>query len=131
MSAEPSKRFRGRRLTRTRHRPLARKAAHYFKFVEWSEEDGAFVGRCPTLFSGGVHGQDEAKVYAELCEVAEEWIALLEKEGQELPDPDEGARYSGKFLVRVDPHIHRRLALKARAAGESLNSFCAKALGRS
>ena len=115
----------------TKRKSSASKAAHYYKFVEWSEEDQCFIGRCPTLFSGGVHGNDESKVYAELCEVAEEWVNLLDQEGGNLPDPDTKTTYSGKFVVRVDSHIHRRLALKARAAGESLNSFCAKALSRS
>jgi len=30
--------------------------------------------------------------------------------------------------LRVEPAIHRRLAAKALAAGESLNSYCAGAL---
>lgn len=113
-----------------RKRSKAKKAACYYKFVEWSDEDQCFIGRCPTLFSGGVHGDDEASVYADLCNVAEEWVELLEQDGQPLPDPDANAKYSGKFVVRVDPHVHRRLALKARAAGQSLNSLCAKLLSR-
>ena len=37
-------------------------------------------------------------------------------------------KYSGKFALRTEPALHRRLALKALAAGESLNSCCVKAL---
>ena len=102
-------------------------AARYTKFVEWSEEDECFIGRCPALFGGGVHGKDEAKVYAELCETVEEWIELLHKDGTPLPE-GEGRKFSGKFVVRVEPALHRRLVLKAQAAGESLNSFIAKKL---
>jgi predicted HicB family RNase H-like nuclease len=36
--------------------------------------------------------------------------------------------FSGKFVLRVEPAIHRRLAAKALAAGESLNSYCVKTL---
>jgi predicted HicB family RNase H-like nuclease len=36
--------------------------------------------------------------------------------------------FSGKFVLRVEPAIHRRLTLKALAAGESLNSYCVKTL---
>jgi predicted RNase H-like HicB family nuclease len=36
---------------------------------------------------GGVHGSDEQKVYAELCEAIDEWIRLHEKEGRPLPPP--------------------------------------------
>ena len=31
----------------------------YLKIVEWSEEDGCYVGTCPGLMLGGVHGDDE------------------------------------------------------------------------
>ena len=52
-------------------------AARYAKFVEWSDEDKCFIGRCPELMLGGVHGGDEAKVYAELCAGVEEMIELI------------------------------------------------------
>lgn len=105
-------------------------AARYPKFVEWSEADGCFVGRCPLLFAGGVHGGDEADVYRELCRTAEEWIRILHTDGIPLPKMKRGERYSGRFVVRVDPTLHRRLALKAAAEGESLNSLIGKALAR-
>jgi predicted RNase H-like HicB family nuclease len=53
----------------------------YLKIVEWSKEDGCYVGTCPGLMLGGVHGGDEAKVYAELCELVKEWIAIHEQDG--------------------------------------------------
>jgi predicted HicB family RNase H-like nuclease len=110
---------------------IKEQAARYAKYVEWSDEDQCFIGRCPGLFAGGVHGRDEAQVYAELCEAAEEWIELLHKDGRALPEPTaDQKKYSGKFVLRADPALHRRLALKALAAGESLNSFCVKALAR-
>jgi len=56
-------------------------AARFAKFVEWCDEDQCFIGRCPSLFSGVVHGDDEAEVYRELCEAEEEWIELLQKDG--------------------------------------------------
>ena len=62
-------------------------AARYMKFVEWSDEDKCFIGRCPEMMGGGVHGQDKAKVYAELCEVVEEWIEILAGDGKDLPKP--------------------------------------------
>ena len=64
---------------------LKAKAAHYVKIVEWSDEDRCFIGTCPGLMFGGVHGDDEAKVYAELCQAVEEVIELMEREGHRLP----------------------------------------------
>ena len=106
-------------------------AARYMKFVEWSEEDKCFIGRCPELFIGGVHGDDEAKVYTELCATVDEWVELLHSKGTEFPSTLAGLKeFSGKFVIRVEPGLHRRLAVKAIAAGESLNSFCVKALAK-
>jgi len=34
---------------------------------------------------GGVHGDDEASVYAELCRVVEEWILIHARDGMPLP----------------------------------------------
>jgi hypothetical protein len=51
---------------------IKEQAACYVKYVDWSGEDGCFIGRGPEIFSGAVHGADEAKVYAELCQTVEE-----------------------------------------------------------
>ena len=107
---------------------IKEQAARYVKFVEWSDEDRCFIGRCPDLFSGGVHGNEEAEVYKELCDAVEEWIELLEKDGVPLPEAGDAKEYSGKFVLRVEPALHRRLAAKAQAEGDSLNSYCVKAL---
>ena len=109
---------------------IKEQASRYVKFVEWSDEDQCFIGRCPEVFSGGVHGGDEAKVYKELCDVVEEWVELLHKDGVPLPEVGDSKKYSGKFVLRVEPALHRRLAAKALAAGESLNSFCVKTLAK-
>ncbi len=108
---------------------LKAKAAHYMKIVEWSDEDGCFVGSVPPLIGQCCHGKDEAAVYAGLCKIVEEWIELLEGDGHALPAPlGKVSDFSGKFVLRVEPAIHRRLAAKALAAGESLNSYCVKTL---
>ncbi len=49
---------------------------HYLKIVEWSDEDQCYVGSCPGLMLGGVHGDNEAEVYRELCIVVDEWICI-------------------------------------------------------
>ena len=100
----------------------------YLKIVEWSEEDRCYVGACPGLMRGGIHGGDEAKVYAELCRVVEEWVAIHEADGTPLPASTAGKDYSGKFVVRVGKDLHRELAVNALRAGVSLNSYCARVL---
>jgi hypothetical protein len=54
--------------------------------VEWSEEDSAYIGKCPDLITG-IHGDDPISVYSDLCEVVEEVISHFAKEGRVLPQP--------------------------------------------
>ncbi len=86
------------------------------------------MGRCPGLFHGGCHGNDEAEVYQKLCKIAEEWVEILEGDGKSLPAATAGKSYSGKFVVRVAPELHQRAALKAMSRGESLNQFVIAAI---
>ncbi len=96
----------------------------YLKFVEWSDEDQCYVGTCPGLMLGGIHGDDELKVYRELCQVIEEWIEIFEQDGQPLPAPTAGKEYSGNFVLRVGKDLHAALAVDALRRGKSLNVHC-------
>lgn len=62
-------------------------AARYPKVVEWSEADHCFVGSAPGLLLGGCHGTDEQQVFAELCQIVEETVALYLQQGKCLPEP--------------------------------------------
>ncbi len=81
-------------------RKIKAPAARYIKYVEWSEEDHCFMGRCPEVFIGAVHGTDEARVYAELCATVAEWLELLHGDGIEPPEPLTAKKeFSGKFVL--------------------------------
>ena len=58
----------------------------YHKWVEWSEGDQVYIGKCPDLISG-IHGDNRLHVYGELCEVVEDVIEHFELEGRPLPVP--------------------------------------------
>lgn len=58
----------------------------YHKWVEWSEEDQTYIGKCPDLMTG-IHGDDPVRLYGELCEVIEEIIRHFQIEGRILPNP--------------------------------------------
>ncbi|MDP6629953.1 MAG: toxin-antitoxin system HicB family antitoxin [Kiritimatiellia bacterium] len=100
----------------------------YLKIVEWSKEDQCYVGTCPGLMLGGIHGDNEAKVYKDLCQTVEEWIDIYQEDGEPLPAATAGKEYSGKFVVRVGKELHKALAVDALRYGESLNSFCVHVL---
>ncbi len=58
----------------------------YHKWVEWSEEDGVYLGKCPDLITG-IHGNDPIQLYAELREVVEDILHHFETENRPLPEP--------------------------------------------
>ena len=103
-------------------------AARYLKIVEWSDEDQCFVGRCPGLFFGGCHGEDETAVFGEVCKIVEEHVGDLLANKEKLPPTTAGKNYSGKFVVRVGPDLHQKAAIKASTRGESLNQFVTEAI---
>jgi predicted RNase H-like HicB family nuclease len=61
------------------------KGDRHVKIVEWSDEDGCFIGSCPELFYGGCPGADAKSVFAELCDIVDETIRLYEDDGKPLP----------------------------------------------
>jgi len=100
----------------------------YLKIVEWSEEDQCYVDTCPGLFYGGCHGDNEADVYKEFCEIVNENISLYKENGKSLPPGTAGKKHSGKFLLRTGKELHKALAIRALQADESLNNFCLNSL---
>lgn len=58
----------------------------YHRWVELSDEDGVYIGKCPDLVTG-IHGVDPVEVYRELEQVVQEVIDHFEQTGRSLPPP--------------------------------------------
>jgi predicted HicB family RNase H-like nuclease len=54
----------------------------------------------------------------------DDYLAMCAEGGKSPEKP-----YSGRFLVRTTPEVHRRLALMALARGQSLNELVNRILG--
>jgi predicted RNase H-like HicB family nuclease len=76
-------------------------ADRYAKIVEWSDEDGCYIGRVPALSYGGVHGSDRAAVFSEICQVAEEIVELMLADGRKLPTPEQKNTAANLFCVLI------------------------------
>ncbi|MEI6746123.1 MAG: hypothetical protein WCL34_09190 [Methylococcaceae bacterium] len=59
----------------------------YLKVVEWSEEDGCYLGSALGLVEHCCHGNNEAKVFKQLCKIVDEWIEIYKRGNMELPKP--------------------------------------------
>lgn len=100
----------------------------YLKIVQWSKEDNCYVGTCPGLMLGGIHGDHEIKVYKELCQAVEEILSLYKKDKKKLPETTAHKNYSGKFVLRIGKELHQAVAIKAMQQGDSINKFCQKVI---
>ena len=49
---------------------------------------------------------------------------------QKMPEPLASKKFSGHFMVRVPPELHRQLAMEAAEAGVSLNRLASDKLRR-
>lgn len=58
----------------------------YHQWVEWNEENDAYLGECLDLITG-IHGDNPVRLYAELYNVVEGVIQHFEAEGCSLPAP--------------------------------------------
>lgn len=103
-------------------------ARRYLKLVEWSDKDGCFIGSAPPIIGPCCHGKTEADVMAQLSTIVEEWVEVMLKDGHPLPAGTAGKKYSGQFVVRVSPELHKKASLRALSRGESLNQYVAAAL---
>ncbi|MGB4802330.1 MAG: type II toxin-antitoxin system HicB family antitoxin [Anaerolineae bacterium] len=96
--------------------------------VTWSEEDGEYVGLCAEFPSLSWLAASPEDALAGIRAVLADVVADMESNGELVPAPIATRRYSGNFLVRVPPELHRRLALEAAEAGVSLNRLASARL---
>lgn len=62
---------------------------------------------------------DEA--FSGIRALVDDVVADMEANGEKPPEPIADRTYSGKFMVRIPPEVHRTLAMRAAEEGVSLN----------
>ncbi len=101
---------------------------HYSYRVIWSEEDKEYVGLCAEFPSLSWLAKSPEIAIHGIREVVANAISDMKRNGEAIPVPVTSKRYSGKFIVRVPPEVHRRLALEAAESGVSLNRLASARL---
>jgi predicted HicB family RNase H-like nuclease len=109
---------------------MGQNSDHYTYRVTWSEEDREYVGLCAEFPSLSWLASSPEAAIRGVRRVVAQVVADLKKGREAIPKPIATRRYSGKFLVRVPPDIHRRLATEAAEAGVSLNRLASAKLTR-
>jgi predicted HicB family RNase H-like nuclease len=98
--------------------------------VTWSEEDKEYVGLCAEFPSLSWLARTPEGALKGIRKVVADVVTDLETHGEAIPEPIATKPYSGKFMVRVPPELHRRLVLEAAEAGVSLNRIASAKLSQ-
>ncbi len=101
------------------------KYKEYSARIEFDERDRVFYGEVLGIRDiVTFHGRSVRELERAFRESVDDYTDLCRTRGEEPDRP-----FSGKFVVRIDPDIHRQLAIQAAVRDESLNTLVARILG--
>ena len=96
----------------------------YFAKVEFDDEANLFHGEVINLRDViTFEGETVDELRKAFNDSVEDYMAFCAERGEDPEKP-----YSGKFLVRVGPELHKTLVIQARKNGKSLNTWVHYAL---
>jgi antitoxin HicB len=91
--------------------------------VELVRDGDEWVASNPDLPGCSSFGPDPNSAVENLSNVRSLWIEGEISSGNEIPEPADDNRYSGKFVLRIPKGLHRLADYRARREGVSLNSL--------
>lgn len=98
--------------------------------VMWSEEDEEFVGLCSEFPSLRWLKNSPEAAFKGIRALIKSTVNNMAENNEHIPEPISGKKYSGKFMVRVPPEVHRHLAIEAAESGVSLNRIASAKLAQ-
>ena len=98
--------------------------------VTWSEEDGEHLGLSAEFPSLSWLAPTPGGALRGVRQLVAEVVTDMLANGETVPVPLAVRSFSGKFVVRVPPDVHRELATEAAEAGVSLNRLASAKLAR-
>ena len=107
---------------------MGKEVDRYTYRVTWSEEDAEYVGLCAELPSLSWLDKSPEKALLGIRRLVKDAVADLKHNKEPVPEPISSRSYSGKFMVRVPPEVHRMLAIKAAESGVSINRLVSSKL---
>lgn len=107
---------------------MAIKNDHYTYRVTWSADDNEYVGLCAEFPSLSWLTEEPEAALKGIRNLVADVVNDMAEDKEKIPEPLASKNYSGKFMVRVPPDVHRDLAIKAAEAGVSLNRLASSKL---
>ena len=105
-----------------------KRSDRYTYRVTWSEEDQEHVGLCAEFPSLSWLASSPEAALRGIRTVVAKVVKEMRANGETIPEALASRRFSGKFMVRVPPEVHRQLAVEAAEAGVSLNRLASAKL---
>ena len=103
---------------------------HFTYRVTWSEEDQEYVGLCTEFPSLSWLTETQESALEGIRQLVANVISDMKKNKEEIPVPISIRKYSGKFMVRIPPEVHRKLAEIAAEEGVSINRLVSARLAK-
>ena len=104
---------------------------HYTYRLSWSPDDAEYVGTCTEFPSLSHLAGDPVEALQGIRDLVKDVVADMKANHEPIPAPFAETEFSGKFMVRVPPELHRRLAIEAAEAHVSLNRIASLRLASS
>jgi len=98
--------------------------------ITWSEEDQEYAGLCTEFPSLSWLDENPEAALSGIRQMVADVVKDMKASSEIPPEPISSKRFSGKFMVRIPPELHRKLALEAQEAGISLNRLASDKLSR-
>ena len=98
--------------------------------VMWSEEDQEYVGLCTEFPSLSWLKPNPEAALKGMRALVKSTVRDMVKNKEPIPEPISAKKFSGKFMVRVPPEVHRHLAIEAAESGVSLNRIASAKLAQ-
>ena len=109
---------------------MALKNDRYTYRVTWSEDDNEYVGLCAEFPSLSWLSVTPEAALKGIRKLVAEIVADMEYSDEIVPEPIACRKYSGKFMVRIPPEVHRNLAIRSAESGVSINRIVSSKLSQ-
>ncbi|OGD18906.1 MAG: hypothetical protein A2Y70_03330 [Candidatus Aminicenantes bacterium RBG_13_64_14] len=96
--------------------------------VTWSEDDQEYVGLCVEFPSLSWLAESPEAALQGIRKIVNDAVTDMRDNEETPPPPLSRKSFSGRFIVRLPPEVHRDLAIKAAEEGISLNRLISSKL---
>lgn len=103
---------------------------YYTYRITWSMEDNEYVGLCSEFPGLSWLAADQDSALLGIKKLVADVVTDMRANNEVVPEPLATKQFSGRFMVRIPPELHRKLAMDASDYGISLNRLVSDKLNR-